>query len=253
MEKTVIFKEIDELISFGVSLKTKKQTGSMGWEYVPPDIYNSWRTKCLSFLSLVLQPENEYRKLIEEQRESGFEEICICIQTLENVKEYVGKGFLDTNGNNNINVDDVIETIFTRFHKVARQLRNRYNQRPTLDINDEYDVQNLLHALLQLYFDDIRAEEWTPSYAGKCARVDFLLKNEKMVIEVKKARQGLTDKEIGDQLIIDIDRYKTHYDCEKLVCFVYDPEGRIGNPIGIMEDLNKQHDGFAKVYIRPLI
>ena len=40
-----------------------------------------------------------------------------------------------------------------------------------------------------LYFDDIRAEEWTPSYAGKCARVDFLLKNEKIVIEVKKTRK----------------------------------------------------------------
>ena len=46
--------------------------------------------------------------------------------------------------------------------------------------------KTLLHALLLLYFDDIRAEEWTPSYAGKSARMDFLLKNEGVVIEVKK-------------------------------------------------------------------
>ena len=56
--------------------------------------------------------------------------------------------------------------------------------------------KTLLHALLLLCFDDIRAEEWTSSYAGKSARMDFLLKNEGVVIEVKKTRLGLTDKEL---------------------------------------------------------
>lgn len=68
-------------------------------------------------------------------------------------------------------------------------------------------IKDLLHALLLLYFDDVRAEEWTPSYAGKFSRMDFLLKNERVVIEVKKTRQGLADKELGEQLIIDVDRY----------------------------------------------
>lgn len=144
-----------------------------------------------------------------------------------------------------------LNIIFSSFHKVVRQLRSRHNNRSTLQIKDEYDVQDLLHALLRLYFDDIRPEEWTPSYAGRPARVDFLLKNEKIVIEVKKTREGLGDKELGEQLIIDIDKYKKHPDCEKLVCFVYDPEERIRNPMGIMNDLNKQHDGFAMVIIKP--
>ena len=107
-----------------------------------------------------------------------------------------------------------------------------------------------MHALLKLYFDDIRPEEWIPSYAGRSSRVDFLLKNEKLVIEVKKTREGLGDKEVGEQLIIDIDKYKAHPDCERLVCFVYDPEERIHNPIGIMNDLNKRHDGFVMVIIK---
>ena len=77
-------------------------------------------------------------------------------------------------------------------------------------------------------------------------------KNEKIVIEVKKTRQGLTDRELGDQLIIDVDRYKVHPDCEKLICFVYDPEGRIGNPTGVMNDLNTRHQGFAEVIIEPV-
>ena len=75
----------------------------------------------------------------------------------------------------------------------------------------------------------------------------------KSSLRSKKLEKGLTDKEIGDQLIVDIDRYKSHADCQKLICFVYDPEARIGNPIGIMKDLNTQHNGFVTVYIRPLI
>lgn len=144
-----------------------------------------------------------------------------------------------------------LNIIFSSFHKVVRQLKSRRSNRKPLEIKDEYDVQDLLYALLRLYFDDIRPEEWTPSYAGRPARVDFLLKNERVVIEVKKTREGLGDKELGEQLIIDIDKYKKHPDCEKLVCFVYDPEERIHNPVGIMNDLNKQHDGFAMVIIKP--
>jgi hypothetical protein len=51
-------------------------------------------------------------------------------------------------------------------HLVARQLRKRHRDRATLIIADEYDVQDLLHALLRLEFDDVRPEENTPSYAG---------------------------------------------------------------------------------------
>lgn len=128
---------------------------------------------------------------------------------------------------------DNLMKIIDRFHLVVKQLRNRYNSRETLDIVDEYDVQDLFHSLLYIFFNDVRAEEWTPSYAGKCARQDFLLKKEKIVIEIKKTRKGLSAKELGDQLIIDINRYKTHPDCDTLVCFVYDPEERVLNPVGI--------------------
>src|SRR5262249_10805044 len=66
-----------------------------------------------------------------------------------------------------------IEKLLTRFHLVAQRLKNRRANRPTFFINDEYDVQDLLYALLQIEFDDIRIEEPTPSTAGKSARMDF--------------------------------------------------------------------------------
>lgn len=146
----------------------------------------------------------------------------------------------------------LLEGLFRRFHVITRQLRNRYTGRPTLEVEDEYDVQDLLHALLRIYFDDIRKEEWTPSYAGGSSRMDFLLKEQELVIEVKKTRAGLGDSELGKQLIEDVAKYKAHPECRKLICFTYDPEGRIGNPKGLQNDLNRVEDGFeVSVFIEP--
>lgn len=150
------------------------------------------------------------------------------------------------------NADETLQTIFEHFHQCATQLKRRHNRRETLRIDDEYDVQDLLHALFKLHFDDVRPEEWCPSYAGGSKRMDFLLKEEKIAIEVKMTRDKLKDKEIGDQLIIDIANYKKHPDVEKLYCFVYDPEPYISNPHGLENDLSYEADGFlVKVFIRP--
>jgi hypothetical protein len=151
-----------------------------------------------------------------------------------------------------VGLNVALEMLFDRFHLVVKQLRHRYNSRNTLDVEDEYDVQDLLHALLRIYFEDIRNEEWAPSYAGGSSRMDFLLKAEKTVIEVKKTRKGLGDRELGKQLVEDKAKYKAHPDCERLVCFVYDPDGRIVNPRGIERDLNSQEEGFnVLVVIKP--
>lgn len=147
---------------------------------------------------------------------------------------------------------NVLRAMLFRFHSVAVQLRQRHDARPTLDVSDEYDVQDLLHALLRLHFDDIRPEEWTPSYAGKSSRVDFLLKREAIVVEVKKTRAGLGEKQISEQLIIDIARYAKMGDCKTLVCFIYDPENRITNSGGLETDLSGDRDGmFVEVMVLP--
>lgn len=149
---------------------------------------------------------------------------------------------------------DKLEQLSNRFHVVVKQLRLRYGGRETLAVEDEYDVQDLLHALLLLEFDDVRQEEHTPSYAGGSARMDFLLKEEQVVVEVKCSREGLGSKQIGDQLLIEIGRYRSHPNCKSLFCFVYDPEGRLQNPRGIESDLSGVGHGLpTRVCIRPVM
>lgn len=136
-----------------------------------------------------------------------------------------------------------IDIIANRFHAVVMQIRQRYGSRVAMDINDEYDVQDLFHSLLKLYFDDIRPEEWNPSYGGSSSRSDFLLPEVNTIVEIKKTRANLSTKQLGEQLIIDIAKYKTHPQCQRLICLVYDPDGYINNPRGIENDLSKSEEG----------
>lgn len=187
-------------------------------------------------------PDSEWGKAFA----SGLRQAdAILASMIDEVREFIFEESEDVGSPDQLSL---IEKICLRFHAVARQLQDRHADRETISIEDEYDVQDLLHSLLRLHFDDIRPEEWTPSYAGSSARVDFLLKNERIVIEVKKTRSSLKPGKLGEELIIDRARYEHHPDCDTLFCFVYDPEGRIGNPVGLERDL-ENHSGKLKVRV----
>lgn len=138
----------------------------------------------------------------------------------------------------------LVEQICRHFHQCAHQLLTRHAKRETLKIKDEYDVQDLLHALLKLHFDDVRPEEWTPSYAGSSSRMDFLLKRERVVVETKMTRKNLGQKEVAKELTEDTAWYRNHPDCNALVCFIYDPNHLCTNPVALEADVPQNSPGF---------
>lgn len=142
-----------------------------------------------------------------------------------------------------------LDRIFDRFHLIVAQLGINRGGRRSSWIRNEYDVQRLLHALLLLEFDDVRPEEWTPSYAGGAARMDFLVPTEGIVIETKMTRTGLGDRKLGDQLLIDIAKYEEHPKCRTLYCFVYDPGKKVKNPRGLEDDLMRRAARKLKVVV----
>ena len=256
-----IIKELLDLIEVGKDvLKTRHYKPSI-FGGAPDEIVSgiqntAWRTSSIAFLANNF-PDSSKEYIEEIKKSANYfvnspRAVEGNIELLEAVKKQILSGTLRITDITNSTQDDIVlMKIFDAFHKVARQLRMRREDRATLVIDDEYDVQDLLHAILFIHFEDVRDEEWTPSYAGGSLRTDFLLKNEKIVIEVKKTRETMTAKKLGEELIIDIEKYKEHQDCEKLFCFVYDPHGILGNPTAIMNDLSNRHKGFAQVIIRP--
>lgn len=241
-----IIDEIDNLISNRVK------------SYDPK--FKEWHYKTKHFLSKKYGSDStEYKDFTEISFNYDFptmydDNIEVCHQGLDSAKAMLNALLSDFSDENTDNEDTYdyekeLERIFTRFRKVAVQLSRRYNGRDTIKITDEYDVQNLLHSLLKLYFDDVRPEEGTPSYAGGSSRTDFYIPDIKTFIEVKKTRSGLKDKELRDQLIIDIEQYQKHSGCDKIYCFVYDPDTILKNPAAIKKDLEEKHQGLVRVFI----
>ena len=237
---------LEELIKEGESILAGKHSSTIGY-YVDNARYDPWKRKALMFIQQEYPTHPQVQTFEQHVAANNDEDHCrSCLSILKAFYEVRPKDSV-------VDFDVLLNKLFERFHVVARQLRRRHDNRATLLVSNEYDVQDLLHALLKLYFDDVRPEEWTPTYAGGANRMDFLLKDEEIAIEVKMTRPGLKDKELGDQLIVDIAKYQGHPNCKCLYCFVYDPEGIIHNPRGIEKDLEKLGKGFpVRVYVRPL-
>lgn len=139
--------------------------------------------------------------------------------------------------------------ILSRFHVACKQLEERQRDRPPYVIGDEYDVQDFLYALLKIDFDNIIREDSTPKVAGASSHMDMLLKSEQIVIEAKMTRNGLNVKKLGEELLLDIKKYKEHKDCKTLICFIYDPTNRLKNPAELKNDLEKESSEEMKVSV----
>lgn len=147
---------------------------------------------------------------------------------------------------------EILRRVCARFHLVARQLRLRKEYRPTLEINDEYDLQDLFYALLRLQFDEVGTEEWSPAYTNGAPRTSYLLDWEKTVVVVKQTRSGLTTRDLAEQIAADTARYSARPNGTTFVCFVYDPDGRVGNPRGLEADLSSADGGYRiEVIVAP--
>jgi hypothetical protein len=134
---------------------------------------------------------------------------------------------------------DFVVGLCRRFPLLVAELNSRHANRAPFPIADEYDVQDLLRAILHLHFDDVQSEQWNPSYGGVQSRSDLLLKPERIVIETKMTRKSLGQRELVGQLTVDKAQYQTHPDCGTLICYVYDPEHRLPNPTAVERDLSR--------------
>lgn len=137
-------------------------------------------------------------------------------------------------------VDEVIQVIIQGLRRAMHPLTYRRKGAEHLNFANEYDVQDLLHALLRPWVQDVRPEEYTPSYAGRSTRMDFLLPAHELVIETKCVRDRQHAKNVGDELLLDIGHYAAHPTCKKLWCVIYDPEHLLTNPEGL-SDLDGEH------------
>jgi hypothetical protein len=151
---------------------------------------------------------------------------------------------------------EIVEYILVHLDTVAEQLLDRYSNRATLKVTDEYDVQDLLHSILAMFFDDVVDEAVTPSGGGSSSRIDFLLLDNGTVIETKSTltmqgnsnaiRQRL-ERELNDDLI----KYSSHPKSKHIYYYVYDPEKKIKKPTTLERALT--HNKVIGITVKTII
>lgn len=151
-------------------------------------------------------------------------------------------------------IDDLLAVLVRGLPRAMYPLSYRRKGAISLSFKSEYDVQDLLHSMLKPWVADVRAEEFTPSYAGSSARMDFLLPAYSVVIETKVVRDLSHAKKLGDELVIDIAHYAAHPKCAHLWCVIYDPERLIKNEGGLVSDLEGERtNGSDRISVRMII
>lgn len=230
---------ISELINIGYeSAKMCKKVSQGVMVYYSGQEYEEWLTLAIRFVetNFAGDPDTKrFREIAEIANGNGNKQFETLIGILKAFKEYPP---IPTK----VDILPLIKDICMNFNKFDINIRRRYGNRDTIKINDEHDLQDVIHSILKLFINDIRLEDYVPSYAGGNSRVDFLLPEYSLIIETKMTNSALHDKQVGEQLIIDFERYKQTNGYNHLVCFVYDREANISNPIGLTSDLEKLSD-----------
>lgn len=168
--------------------------------------------------------------------------ICLLLMRLANgtLRTQNSVGMLQFGGAQ-LDAVSVVLAIADRFIYVKRSLKKRHGGRPPFLVDDEYDAQDLLRSLLVQFFDDVRPEEWSPSYAGASSRIDFIIPEFELAIELKYTRESLTARKVGEELLVDRNKYAEHKAVKHLICIVFDYDGHLANPRGLESDLDQEH------------
>ncbi|HEX3557025.1 MAG TPA: hypothetical protein VIA62_27695 [Thermoanaerobaculia bacterium] len=119
--------------------------------------------------------------------------------------------------------------VIDTFPTCADILAARGRERPPFVINDEYDVQDLFHALVRPGVPDLVPEDTTPKLAGKWSRLDFTSKATRIGFEIKHVKSIRHAATVREEILIDEATYHEHPYIDTIVAFISDPHRHISN------------------------
>ncbi len=135
--------------------------------------------------------------------------------------------------------EEVLRDIFYNFpNAVQKIIKDRRKNHTEFEIRDEYDVQDILYVVIKSIFPNMRDEDPIPKVGGKSTKIDLILRDEKILVEVKMIKErDSNETHFIEQLKVDFESYHQCSWLEKLFCFVYDPFKKTRD-ISNFKDLN---------------
>lgn len=116
-------------------------------------------------------------------------------------------------------------------------LKDRKGDRPDFEITCEKDFQDLFFALIKPVFPNSLSEEPIPQHATKSKKIDFVIPELSLAIELKTVRNERHAKNLSDELKVDIESYHQHPDCTRMKAIVWDDERLLTDRSNFEEDL----------------
>ena len=119
-----------------------------------------------------------------------------------------------------------LESVFAvidAFPASAGVLRNRQRGRPSFELTDEYDVQDLFHTMILPAVTDIVPEDPAPKVAGRSSRLDFVSRKTRLGFELKHLKSAADRERVREEILLDERVYQAHPYIDTVVVFVSDP------------------------------
>lgn len=166
--------------------------------------------------------------------ESALQEIVnrdldlIDLLILEDVQRLLIKESLYNTKIINLSAVELILNILQNFGNTVKKItRERRKGHDNFEINDEYDVQDILYIMLKPIFPQLIIEEPTPKVGPRYNLIDLVIRDEGIIVEAKMIKESDTDeKKFIEQLKIDIQSYYLYDKLKHLLVFVYDPQNK---------------------------
>ena len=159
--------------------------------------------------------DKDFSEEIIKLSEGGIEDLMI----LEDLETKLLKFNYD-----NKKPEDIIRIILNNFSNSVQKIMSRRKGHSPYELKDEYDVQDILYVIIKSVFPSLIDEDSIAKTGAKNSRIDFILREENILIEVKMIKANDTNEiNFIEQLKIDFESYHECPWLKKLFCFVYDP------------------------------
>lgn len=201
--------------------------------------------------------ENEIGNFITDLSRKELETIDLII--LSELQSHFSKQAVKKTTYKNLSAKDMIIGMLENFENAVIKIidpKERYGGKTSnpkkqpktvIKIEDEYDVQDLLYVSFKSVFPTMKYENPLAKFGGKSTRLDFVLMEEGIIIEVKQIKESeKNDSKFTDQLKIDIESYHLLDYLTDLIFYIYAPNAI--QDIDNFEELQGERNVKGKIF-----
>lgn len=188
----------------------------------PSERYEEWRAYHLSSWNQMDSDQKRHRQIQEDYRDGlkrTLTELDSVVEQLQLKLQHAGVTKMTTSAE----IQLVLQLCGRLNHSAKVLNRRRANKQP-FEIKDEYDVQDLLQAVLRAYFKYSVSEDPISKLAGASSRADFAIQELGVIIEAKYVHSPNEQDRITKQFAEDCQSYSQSPFLEHFIYLVYGAE-----------------------------